>query len=213
MRTDELIGWMVSGLEPVDLRAVWRRGLLVLCGALILSAALTAMLLGVNPDLSGMARQPMFWVREGFCLSMGAGALVCAARGLRPGRRLGRAPLGIGLTLFALWLLGLQAWWAASAGARLPLLLGQTAWVCPWLIALVSAPLFVAAFWISRSMAPTQLRRAGAFAGLAAGALGALVYTLHCPELAAPFLGLWYVLGMLLPALAGAALGPWLLRW
>jgi hypothetical protein len=40
-----------------------------------------------------------------------------------------------------------------------------------------------------------------------------LVYTLHCPELAAPFLGLWYVLGMLLPALAGAALGPWLLRW
>jgi hypothetical protein len=46
-----------------------------------------------------------------------------------------------------------------------------------------------------------------------AGAVGALVYTLHCPELGAPFLGIWYVLGMLAPALLGAALGPRILNW
>ena len=46
-----------------------------------------------------------------------------------------------------------------------------------------------------------------------AGAIGALVYCLHCPELAPPFLGFWYLLGMLIPAAAGAALGPRLLRW
>jgi hypothetical protein len=39
------------------------------------------------------------------------------------------------------------------------------------------------------------------------------VYALHCPELAAPFLAVWYVLGMAIPVLVGAALGRWLLRW
>jgi pimeloyl-ACP methyl ester carboxylesterase len=54
---------------------------------------------------------------------------------------------------------------------------------------------------------------AGAAAGFAAGAAGALVYTLHCPEMTAPFLGIWYVLGMLIPTAVGAELGPSLLRW
>ena len=50
-------------------------------------------------------------------------------------------------------------------------------------------------------------------AGRLAGGVGALVYTLHCPELEAPFLGVWYVIGMAIPAVIGAALGPRLLRW
>jgi len=39
------------------------------------------------------------------------------------------------------------------------------------------------------------------------------VYALHCPELAAPFIGLWYLLGVLIPAGIGALIGPRLLRW
>jgi hypothetical protein len=31
--------------------------------------------------------------------------------------------------------------------------------------------------------------------------------------MAAPFLGTWYVAGMLIPAVAGTLLGPQLLRW
>jgi hypothetical protein len=31
--------------------------------------------------------------------------------------------------------------------------------------------------------------------------------------MAAPFIGFWYLLGMLIPAAAGALLGPRLLRW
>ena len=58
-----------------------------------------------------------------------------------------------------------------------------------------------------------RLRWAGAASGFAAGSIGALVYTLHCPELAAPFLGIWYLLGMLIPTAIGAWLGPRLLRW
>ncbi|MEO7319453.1 MAG: NrsF family protein, partial [Chthoniobacteraceae bacterium] len=33
------------------------------------------------------------------------------------------------------------------------------------------------------------------------------------PEMEASFIGVWYVAGMLLPAAAGALLGPVLLRW
>jgi len=39
------------------------------------------------------------------------------------------------------------------------------------------------------------------------------VYSLHCPELAAPFIGFWYLLGMLIPTAVDALLGPRLLRW
>ena len=46
-----------------------------------------------------------------------------------------------------------------------------------------------------------------------AGALGALVYALHCPEMATPFLAVWYLAGIAIPTALGAMLGPRLLRW
>ena len=61
--------------------------------------------------------------------------------------------------------------------------------------------------------APTRLRISGALAGFAAGALATLVYTLHCPESGAPFVAVWYRLGMLIPTTAGALLGPRILHW
>ena len=50
-------------------------------------------------------------------------------------------------------------------------------------------------------------------AGLFAGAAGALAYAMHCPELEVPFLGAWYVAGMLIPTALGALLGRRLLHW
>jgi len=46
-----------------------------------------------------------------------------------------------------------------------------------------------------------------------AGALATLVYALHCPESAAPFMAVWYVLGIAIPTVAGALLGRRVLRW
>ncbi len=50
-------------------------------------------------------------------------------------------------------------------------------------------------------------------AGLLAGACAALVYSLHCPEMGAPFLGSWYLAGLLIPTALGMLAGPRLLRW
>ncbi len=101
----------------------------------------------------------------------------------------------------------------ADPARRGEMMLGETWATCPTNIAMLSAPVFVASLWALRDWAPTRLRLAGAAAGLAAGATGAAVYTLHCPELAAPFLGIWYALGMLIPTALGALIGPRVLRW
>jgi len=81
------------------------------------------------------------------------------------------------------------------------------------LIALLSIPVFVASIWAMKGLAPTQPRFAGFAAGLLAGATAALVYCFHCPESAAPFIGIWYTLGIFIPAVIGAAIGPRLLCW
>ena len=60
--------------------------------------------------------------------------------------------------------------------------------VLPGLIATLSVPTFAAMAWATKGFAPTRLRLAGAAMGLASGGVAAAVYSLHCPEMAAPFL-------------------------
>jgi hypothetical protein len=78
---------------------------------------------------------------------------------------------------------------------------------------MLSVPSLIAVMWAMKGLAPTRPRLAGFAAGLLSGALAALVYSLHCPELDAPFVGFWYLIGMLIPAGAGALLGESQLRW
>ncbi len=54
---------------------------------------------------------------------------------------------------------------------------------------------------------------AGLAAGIMSGGLGAFIYGLHCPELALPFIAIWYALGMLLVAGLGFVAGRIVLRW
>jgi hypothetical protein len=112
-----------------------------------------------------------------------------------------------------MWIIAAVALAESAPQAREALFLGATWRSCPWLIAGLSVPVFVAIAWAMKRMAPTHPRRAGAMAGLASGAVASLVYSIHCPELGAPFLGTWYVAGMLIPAAVGAVIGERLLRW
>lgn len=72
---------------------------------------------------------------------------------------------------------------------------------------------FVLVVWAVRQAAPTNLRRAGALAGLVAGGLNAAGYALHCTADTLPFVALWYGGTIVLCTRAGALLGPRLLRW
>ena len=121
--------------------------------------------------------------------------------------------IALAVPVVAMWALAAYVLADAEPGERLGLMLGATWAVCPFLIALLSVPVFAATMWAMRDLAPTRLPLAGAAAGLLSGTLGGLVYCLHCPEMAAPFIGTWYLIGMLIPAAVGALLGRHLLRW
>jgi hypothetical protein len=213
VKTDDLVSFLANRVEAVDSKLPARRYVLAVTAGSVTALGITIAFLGVNPALARATAEPMFWVRETFCLALAFLGFLAVTRLARPGLSLGRLPVALAIPVITMWLLAAFALLGAPPWGRLPLLLGRTARVCPFLISAVASPLLVAFIWALRGLAPTRLRLTGAAGGFAAGSLGALAYTLHCPELAAPFIGAWYLLGILIPTMLGAWLGPRLLRW
>jgi hypothetical protein len=102
---------------------------------------------------------------------------------------------------------------ATPKGERWSVLLGQTWWICPWMLMMLSLPALIAILWAMRSLAPTRLKQAGFAGGLVAGAVGAIGYSLVCPEASVAFVAVWYTLGIALTAWVGQWLGPKVLSW
>jgi hypothetical protein len=86
--------------------------------------------------------------------------------------------------------------------SRRPIRLWRTTAVLP----------FAVSIWAVREAATTNLARAGAFAGPVAGGMSATAYALHCTDDSLPFAAVWYGGTIVLCTLAGAAIGPRLLR-
>lgn len=213
MRTEDLIRTLATGAGPVESRTASRRYVVALAAGSLGALAVVAAWLGVNNDLATIAKLPMFWVRAAFAASVAGTALVALARLARPGVPLGRASAAMVAPVLAMWALGAVVLLLAEPMMRAMLVLGSTWKTCPLNITLASIPVLAAVLWAIRGLAPTRPVMTGATAGRLAGGVGALVYTLHCPELEAPFLGVWYVIGMAIPTAIGAFLGPRLLRW
>ena len=213
MKTDDLITMLASGADAVEQHALQRRYSLALGWSLSFTMLLMLILLGVRPDIAEAVHLTMFWMKLAFPSLLLIGALLATVRLSRPGVRLGQVPIAIAGPVIAVWLLSALVLINAAPEDQHQLIFGGTWASCPITIAALSVPLFCALIWAMRGFAPTRPALAGAAAGLLAGAGGALVYALHCPEMAAPFLGVWYVLGMAIPAAIGAVLGPWTLRW
>lgn len=211
MKTDELIALLADGAElptnPLSAAA------LPLVVGILASVALMLVFLGVRPDLIAVSALPAFWIKVGFVAALTGAGKLAVTQLARPGASLRLLPLVIGLPLLLIWALATITLLDAAPEQRAALFWGSTWRVCPFLIALLSLPIFAAVVKVMRGLAPTRLRLAGAGAGFAAGATAALVYCLHCPEIATPFIGFWYVLGILIPTAIGVLAGPRLLRW
>ncbi len=213
MRTDELIAVLAADISPIDPGRADRRFFAKLAGGAVLALAAMLLLMGTRPDVSVAAALPMFWIKLIFPASLALAALVALRRLCYPRMRLGRAPAAAALPVTAIWIFAGLVLLTAPAGERLALVLGDTWIECPLSIALLSVPALAFTLWAARELAPTRLALAGAAAGLFAGAAAAFAYALHCPEMEAPFLAVWYVLGILMPTGVGALLGRRLLRW
>jgi hypothetical protein len=213
MNTDDLADMLATGSsvgKPGSIAA--RYALAIVVGAL-LAIALMSMALGVRTDLGDAISQPAFWLKIAYLLALAGVGTFASARLSRPGARLRWAWLAIIAPVLVVWTVALVELATAAPQDRSALFFGATWRLCPLLIAMLAVPPFAAMMWAMAGMAPTELRLAGGITGFAAGAVAAVVYSAHCPEITAPFIGFWYLLGIAVPTTAGALLGPRLLRW
>ena len=213
MRTDDLVAMLATGAGAVEPNAGPRRFAVAIGWGVLGATLLLGILLGVRGDLAMAVRLPMFWIKVAYVACLVAASLLAAWRLSQPGLRLSWVSTALIAPVLAMWLLAASELMRADPTQRAQLFFGETWASCPLLVAALSAPTFIAVLWAIKGLAPTRLRLAGSAAGFLSGAIGALVYCLHCPEMGAPFLGFWYLIGMLVPTAVGALLGPRLLRW
>ena len=102
---------------------------------------------------------------------------------------------------------------ASPANAWIIKLVGTNAVACVTLIVLLSSAPFAALFLALSQGAPAKPGLAGTVAGIAAGALAATLYAMHCTDDSPLFVATWYTIGVGIIALAGSVLGERLLRW
>jgi hypothetical protein len=213
MQTETLVASLADNLRAVPRGAIPRRLSLGLAGGGVVTMILVVSSLGLRPDLADAMLGFPFWMKWSYTISVGVVAVLAAIHLARP-----EADRPHGLW----WLVLPVALLAALAGRQLAttapgdwtaLWQGQSWRICTIKVATLSLPIFTGLLIAFRSFAPTRLRLTGAVAGLAAGAGAATLYGLHCPEVSALFILIWYSLGMLAAAAIGALTGPTLLRW
>lgn len=212
MRTADLIALLARDARVTPPGAATRKLLAALAAGGAVTLALVV--LGLHPQpLEAAARQPWFWMKASYTGLLTVAAAITVRRLSVPGTRAGLAPAVALLIVLAMIALGAGQVLAASPAGRLGLWLGHTWKVCSPLILLLALPIYGCEVIALRALAPTRPAVAGAAAGLAAGALAATLYGLHCPEQAAAFVATWYTLGIAAAAGLGALLGARLLRW
>jgi hypothetical protein len=213
VKTDDLIEELASVAAPSPGQPVSRTLILGLALGAAVSIAVMVLWFGVRPDLMDAMRTGPFWMKFAYALSVAALGFGLIDRLARPGGDGGvfgpllLAPLAV-MTVLAMYQLT-----GAPEEQRMKLVLGSMYEICTLNIVVVSAPIFLGLFWAMRSLAPTRLTLAGAVAGVLAGAAGTFIYAFHCNESAAPFVAIWYTLGIAAVGVLGALLGRSLLRW
>lgn len=211
MQTDDLIGMLAQGAGAVEPAGDGRRMGLGAALALPVMVAAVALTLGLVP----MSDWPVSSTVPKLCY-----ALVLMVVGALLLRRAGRPASGVALPLALL--VGVLVAAAVigtgdllrqpAAGWRMQIL-GKSALICPFAILALSVPALAGMLWAARQLAPVHVRLTGAAAGLAAGGLAAVAYTLGCTEGALTFVAIWYTAGIALATLLGALVGPRVLRW
>lgn len=213
MKTEDLIQSLARDVSVVPHRALGGR---IACGMLAgsaISLLLVATMLGFRPDLGSAMHGFSFWMKALYTASLGIGAVGLTARLARPDGAGPRWSWLLAVPILLLAGIGIAELAHTPSDDWLAMWLGNSWRSCPWLLLLLSIPIFAGLLWSFQRFAPTRLRMAGAAAGLAAGAWSATLYCLHCPEVSAIFVLTWYSLGIGLAAALGALLGPRLLRW
>jgi hypothetical protein len=208
---DDLIAGLTEELAPV--RSFSERD-----GMTLVVVAAVATFLGVLA-IEGLwigafqgEAAPFFWVTNGLLLLLGlasAGAVIAMASPGVGNRH--DAPKWSFAMLGVLPLAALSS--VVSHDAGIGALNDDAALHC------LSASLIAAAaiggaltMWLRRG-APVSQQAAGWFTGIAAGAIGTLLYGFSCPVDSVTHLGIWHVVPVAVAAIAGRLILPKLIAW
>jgi len=213
MQTNDLIKQLSTQVTAVKPRSFMRRFLLAWLIGIAAAVLLLVSTIGVRGDLSTAMLTVPFWIKWLYTISLMFIGSMLAMYFAQPENRSPRVLWWLVLPSTLLSMVAIFDLHQAPKESIHHMWMGHSALMCPWNILAVSLPVFVALMWMMRKLAPTELRLTGFAAGCLAGASGATVYALLCNESTTPFILAWYSLGMVLPGLLGAALGPKLLRW
>ncbi|MET0659203.1 MAG: DUF1109 domain-containing protein [Steroidobacteraceae bacterium] len=213
MKTEALIQSLAATVKPVSRHAVGQRIALGLVGGAVVTMLLIVAVLGLRPDLGAAMRGFPLWMKWLYTASLGIVAVAATSNLARPEGKSLRQLWLLAVPILLLAGIGIAELAYAPEGETLAMWLGGSWQVCPWIVLVLSLPIFLGLLWSYRRFAPTRLRAAGATAGLSAGAWAATLYCMHCPEVSAMFVLTWYSLGIGLATLLGALVGPRLLRW
>jgi hypothetical protein len=211
MKTDDLIEMLARQAGPAPRQVLLRAFGPALCIGVLVSLALVFALKSPVPASFWLTSAP--WVKLVYGLALSATGLWWMSRAARPAVPQAAARQSAVYVLGAMALCGLAAWVLAPAHERMSSLLGSDPLGCVRNVALAALPVAALLLWAMRRVAPTQLRAAGAAAGLAAGASGSVIYSLSCTETGVPFVAVWYTAGVLVVAGLGAWVAPRVLRW
>lgn len=213
MRTDELVAALSRHVEPVDHGVIRRTVGLALVAAVVFALGLMAVWFGLRADVMTARAAVFLGAKAAFAMAIIVIASIYLLRLTRPGGEHRTASIWPVVPFAAVILLAIISLGSAPSSHWDKMMLGDE-----WLECLLSIPLiaivpFAFLVWAVRKAAPTHLVRTGAFTGLVAGGISALAYALHCTSDSLPFVAVWYGGTIVLCTVAGAALGPRLLRW
>ena len=213
MKTEDLISMLSTSVEPVDHRRVVRNLCLALMAGAAAAVGTVYVVFDPRTDLTTVGSFLPPLLKVAFTLIILVPASIYLVRLTRPGGERRSSVALVASPFIAVMLLVVLSLGFAPGSHWKGRLLGDE-----WLECLISIPLiaivpFSVIIWTVRQMAPTNLARTGAFAGLVAGCLSATGYALHCADDTVPFFALWYGGTIALCTYAGWRLGPKLLRW
>jgi len=213
MKTKQLIELLTECSTPIGPRYVRNRFAAAIVGGLLMCTLLLVALLGVRSDISSAMTTAAFWSKSLFGLFMLTGGVLVAAQLSKPGQAVRGAWFGV-ISPIAVVAVGLIVDVKNSPDGTAWRLLSDQLWRrCPLDIALLSIPALAALLHAMKPFAPTKLAVAGGVAGLVAGSIAVLAYSLRCPEVQMAFWGGRYLLGIAIPSAIGCIIGPRFLRW
>ncbi|MBN2760833.1 MAG: DUF1109 domain-containing protein [Rhodobacteraceae bacterium] len=210
MKTDDLIAALAADTLPQPkVASQLLRALPVATG---LSLLALAVFWGVRPDLLvALSSYAVLKTLVPLALAALAGALALAqVHPATPQKARGAVLLVmIALTVTVL----IATLMRDGQGALVAALSTPSALVCLLSIPVLATPVLAATLWALSSGAPMRPRLTGAVAGLVAGGFAASIYSLYCDKDMVLFVIPAYSTAIAAVVLAGAVIGPRLLRW